>query len=206
MEKIKYAGVALGIALFVAGPVSAHITVQPKEAVAGYSVSVIRVPNEKDVATTNVRVVVPEGVDVHGIMPIAGWQYSVKRETPPESSANTDDHGGDDHADSGRITEVTWSGGKIGAGEFMEFPLSVQYAAGSQKVEWKAYQTYAGGEIVPWDGSDEKHPAPVVTVVSQVSQPAAPGMQVVKNDKAVWTSVVALLVSVGAFAVALKKK
>jgi len=188
----------VAVALMLSAKVSAHVTVQPRETVAGYTVSSLRVPNEKDLATTQVRVVVPDAVDVYGIMPVAGWKYTMKHEEAEQAEA---DHDGDDHAGQGRITEITWSGGKIGAGEFMEFPLSVQYSADSDKVTWKAYQTYADGEVVPWDGTDEKHPAPTVVVLKTASTVTAP-----KASKDAWMSVAALLLSVTALAMSLKKK
>lgn len=196
---------AVVVALFTAGSVSAHVSVQPKEVVAGYVVSSVRVPNEKDIATVAVRVVIPEGVDVHGVMPIAGWTHTEKREVVAGSATDGDDH---TEKREGRITEVAWSGGKIAVGEFMEFPLSVQYMGDTDKVAWKAYQTYATGEVVPWDGSDEKHPVPVVTVLTQgkVSQGAENASAASSGDKSTWMSVAALLLSVAALAVGLKKK
>lgn len=188
--------------LVFARTVSAHVSVQPKEAIVGYSVSSVRVPNEKETATTKVRVVVPEGVDVHGVMPIAGWQYILTREESGNSTETIE--GEDHHGDEGRITEIAWSGGRIGVGEFMEFPLSVQYAADIDEAIWKAYQTYADGEVVPWDGSDEKHPAPQVTVLKEAK--ADSRVSKTTSAQTPWMNVAALLLSIAALAVSLKKK
>lgn len=205
---MRHAGVIIGILammLVLAGQVSAHVTLQPREAVVGYTVSSVRVPNEKDVATVKVHVIVPEGATVHGIKPVEGWQYSVVREEVKED-ASSEDH----HASEGRITEITWTGGKIGVGEFMEFPLSVQYAPSAESVTWKAYQTYADGEVVPWDGSDEGHPAPVVTVLKEAKVDALAkslgASPIATAAQSSWMSVAALLVSVLALAVSTKKK
>jgi uncharacterized protein YcnI len=207
MKRMIQTGIVTLAALLFTTGVSAHVTVNPKEAVVGYSVATIRVPNEKDVATTRVRVVVPEGVDVHGVMPVSGWQYTAVRE---EKKANPVAEGGDGHADNGRITEVVWSGGRVGVGEFMEFPLSVQYAADMEKATWKAYQTYAGGEIVPWDGSDDKHPAPIVTVLKEAKvDTLTKAVQGPVGQSPVaqiqWMSVGALLLSAVALAKSMKK-
>jgi uncharacterized protein YcnI len=207
---MKYVGVIIGMLamMFVlAGKVSAHVTLQPKEAVVGYTVSSVRVPNEKDVPTVKVHVLVPEGATVHGIKPVEGWQYSVVREEPKEDASSSEDH----HAAEGRITEITWTGGKIGVGEFMEFPLSVQYAASVESVTWKAHQTYADGEVVPWDGSDEGHPAPVVTVLKEAKvdtlvKSLGTTAPVTTAAQSSWMSVAALLVSALALAVSMKKK
>jgi uncharacterized protein YcnI len=209
MKKIVQGSALVFMGLALAGVVSAHVTVNPKEAVAGYSVTTVRVPNEKDIATTKIRVLVPEGVDLHGIMPVAGWQHSEVREekkTSADGSTNEDGH----HEEEGRVTEVIWSGGKIGAGEFMEFPLSVQYSADSEKVTWKAYQTYADGEVVPWDGTDDNHPAPVVSVLKEAKVD-----MLEKNMKATagpagastpWLSVAAIILSIAALGVSLNSK
>lgn len=205
MRKIVPVGIGLAFVLILTTRVSAHVSIQPNEAVAGYTVSSVHVPNEKDVATTGVRIVVPEGVDVHGVMPVSGWSHTEKREGMRKTATDEDGH---QEEREGRITEIIWTGGKIGAGEFMEFPLSVQYSGAVQNITWKAYQTYADGEVVPWDGSDEKHPAPMVTVAKQVSGDAmAKGaLASTSSEQSVWMSVGALLVSVTALAVSLKKK
>lgn len=206
MKNIVRGGVLALVSLAFVGVVSAHVSVNPKEAVAGYSVATVRVPNEKDVATTRVRVLVPEGVEVHGVMPIVGWQHSEVREAFKEEATKEGDH----QEEEGRITEVVWSGGKIAAGEFMEFPLSVKYSAEAEKVTWKAYQTYADSEVVPWDGTDEGHPAPVVSVLKEAKVDVLE-----KNVKATagpagvstpWLSVAALILSVAALGVSLSSK
>jgi uncharacterized protein YcnI len=206
MKKIMSIGLLSVFALVFVSRASAHVTVQPKEAVAGYTVSSIRVPNEKDVATIQVRVLVPDGVVVHGIMPVSGWTHTEKRKGV-ESTVMTEDGHAD--ASEGPISEIVWSGGRIGAGEFMEFPLSVQYKADTDTVTWKAYQTYADGQVVPWDGSDEKHPAPVISVLKEAkvdmlvkSVSGAP----TTSTQSSWMSVAALLLSVAAFGLSLKKK
>ncbi len=204
MKKGVLLSILFVFAFVVAGNVSAHVTVQPKETIPGYTVSSVRVPNERDVATTAIRVVVPDGVDVHGVMPIAGWKHEEKHES--ETNTLTDEDGHEEES-VGRITEITWTGGKIGVGEFMEFPLSVQYTSEKDTAMWKAYQTYADGQVVSWDGSDDKHPAPVVSVIKQAtivgSQTSAAGRSA---DQSTWMSVAALLFSVTALAVGLKKK
>ena len=211
MKKIIQGSAVVLMGLACAGVVSAHVTVHPKEAVAGYSVAVVRVPNEKDVATTQVRVVVPEGVDVGGVMPISGWTHTEKKEKDPKATPMMADDG--DMESLEKVTEITWSGGKIGVGEFMEFPVSVKYSGDADTVTWKSYQTYAGGEVVAWDSSDEKKPAPVVTILKEAKVDSLE-----KNVKALsgpagstpgqmqWLSVVALLASVAALAVSMKKK
>lgn len=208
MKKIVQGSVLGLVSLAMTGVVFAHVTVNPKETVPGYSVATVRVPNEKDAATVVVRVVVPEGVTVGGVMPIPGWTHAEKRELDPKKTPVMHDDGDTEPAET--ITEVTWSGGKIGAGEFMEFPLSVQYSADAGKVTWKAYQTYAGGEVVAWDGSSDKSPIPIVTVLKEATEKSKTGI-VQMNTSAdagatTWLSVVAVVLSVAAFAKSMNKK
>ena len=210
MKKIIQGSMIAFVGLYSASLVFAHVTVNPKTTIAGYSVATVRVPNEKDVATTQVRILVPEGVQVHGVMPLSGWTHaeklvSIKNTTSEETSDHDDD---DDHG-SERISEIIWTGGKIGVGEFMDFPVSVQYPDTLEKVTWKAYQTYAGGEVVAWDGSNEKSPAPVVTVSQAVATEVNEkdnSMKKSQDIQTTWISVVALVLSVCAIALHAKKK
>lgn len=209
MKNVRVIVGLFAVLLLLAGRVSAHVTVQPKEALVGYSVASVRVPNERDIPTTRVRIVVPQGVSVHGVMPVAGWQYELVREAPTQVADGADHEA--EHAAEGRVTEIVWSGGRVNAGEFMEFPVSVQYEADIEKVSWKAYQTYSDGEIVAWDGSDEKYPASAVTIlkeskVDSLAKSMGAGTPVTTAAQSSWMSVAAILVSVLALAVSMKKK
>lgn len=195
------------------GSVFAHVTVNPGEAVVGRAVFSVRVPNEKDVATTTVRLVIPEGITVGSIAPVPGWTHSEKREegmaSKPEVEVMTE---GDSHAEEsgGRITEITWTGGRIGVGEFLEFPVSVLYEGEPGKVSWKAYQTYADGEVIAWDGTSDDHPAPSVDFRSEaridaVEKAVANGKQNSAAGAGQILPVAAILLSVAAIAFSLKK-
>jgi uncharacterized protein YcnI len=64
--------------LSTAGVAWAHVTVQPEEVPADdYEVLTVRVPTEKDIPTTGVRVEVPEGFS------------STSRERPRQNRAST---------------------------------------------------------------------------------------------------------------------
>src|SRR5258706_12863489 len=200
MKKFIQNSMVVVASLALAGSVSAHVTVNPKEAVVGFSVATVRVPNEKDVDTIAVRVIVPSGVTVNGIMPLFGWTHTEKTEPVKQDAMKKSDTsmGDDDAPPTTRITEITWTG-KVAAGEFMEFPLSVQYSADMDKVTWKAYQTYAGGEVIAWDGASDKEPAPSVTVLKEAKIDTLVKNQAPKNTvsgQTTWFSVGALLMSV----------
>lgn len=209
MKRVVKSVILAGFASFLlAGSVSAHVTVNPREATVGYSVATIRVPNEKNIPTTSIRVVVPDGVTVSSVKPVPGWNVSFARENTDTKQEEVDrEH----EEEGGRITEVTWTGGQIGASEFQEFPLSVQYTKDGE-VTWKAYQTYQDGEVVAWDDSKgEEYPsskiavlkeAKVDTLVNDVKTLSATQA----NNPALWLSVLAVLLSLGALFTALRKQ
>lgn len=159
------------IGLFPASA-KAHVRLDPAEVVPGRQVYWVRVPNEKTMPTTNVRLVVPDGVEVTGVVPTAGWEHSSKTEAI-ESAAkeeHDDGHGGAGHSDEAkttRISEITWSGGQIKDGEVTLFGIATNYEGQPGKLYWKAYQTYQDGSVVNWDGSNEDSPAATVEVLSQ---------------------------------------
>jgi uncharacterized protein YcnI len=189
--------------LLLAGTAFAHVTVNPRSAEPGYSVATVRVPNEKDIPTVSVRVVVPEGVTVHGIKAVSGWTYTAELAASASGSPEAGEDGSHEETD-GRITEITWTGGQIGVGEFEEFPLSVQYTRAGDVV-WKAYQTYADGEAVSWDGGkDAEYPASVVAIAEKTDAAAIPVQPAV--PQAQWLSTLALLVALAALFVSLRKK
>lgn len=148
-------------------PAYAHVRLDPSTAVVGRQVYGVRVPNEKDISTTKVRLVVPEGVEVTGVLPVAGWTHSekkVKVEAPAEEKA---EGGHSEEEATERITEITWDGGEIKAGEYMVFNFNTNYTGEPKEVVWKAYQTYSDGSVVPWDGSSDEAEAPTVKITAE---------------------------------------
>lgn len=204
--------IIIGIILAVVGltvipQASAHVTVNPKEMVAGYGMVTVRVPNEKDMPTTAVRLVIPEGVDVSGVMPISGWMHTEIREVKAGETPVIADDG--DMAPAGRVSEVRWTGGKITPGEFLEFPLNISSTGEPGKMTFKAYQTYSDGSVVNWDGSDDKHEAPILEILKEsrvdTLQAMVNGISAKKTEMP-WLPIVAVILSVAAIAVSFKKK
>jgi len=158
MKRIMAAAAAIAVFLLAALPASAHVTISPGEVVQGsYTVFTVRVPSEKEgTETTAVRVVFPEGVSITRFEPKPGWTIAFER------NANQ------------AITEVTWTaepGQELDVTEFTEFRMSGRVLPetdpGSVLV-WKAYQTYANGEVVEWIGApdtDSPTPAPATRIV-----------------------------------------
>jgi uncharacterized protein YcnI len=131
---------ALTVTLFMVltvGTVNAHVVVQPGEVgVAARTDFSVGVPNEKDIPTTQVRLVIPEGLN--GVTPYVkpGWRITMKKS---------------DEGEEAKITEITWSGGAIGVGLRDAFVFRAQAPANETTLVWKAYQTYSDGSVVAWD-------------------------------------------------------
>lgn len=166
MKKFFVSFALFAAMLLPAIPVSAHVRLDPSTTVVGRQVYGMRVPNEKDIPTTKVRLVVPEGVEVTGVLPISGWSHSEKK-VKVEASAEEAAGGHSDEEATERITEVTWEGGEIKAGEYIIFNFSTNYTGEPKEVVWKAYQTYSDGSVVPWDGSSDEAEAPTVKITAE---------------------------------------
>lgn len=185
--------VGAGAAIAVVGlatAASAHVTVNPGTAEQGGFTKVsFRVPNERDDAgTTKVQVDLPADHPIAfvSVRPVPGWDVKVdktKLKTPVKSE------GGELTK---AVSRITWSGGKIEAGQFQEFDVSLgPLPTGVDRVLFKAEQTYSGGEVVKWDqdpgnGPNEpEHPAPVLKLTPKgAAEPAAAGAPSVKASPA----------------------
>jgi uncharacterized protein YcnI len=152
---------------------TAHVTVNPEQAAAGsFARFSVRVPSERpDASTVEIRMQLPEGLFFVSFQPKPGWKRTVKMEklSPPAEVF------GEEVTE--RVAEVTWTGGKIGPGEFDEFGMSarVPEEEGAELV-FPAIQRYSSGETVRWIGPpDAEQPAPRVTVTpaEEEEQPAA---------------------------------
>jgi uncharacterized protein YcnI len=135
------------LTLAVTGVANAHVVVTPEEVTAGnFEKLTVSVPTERDVPTTQIRLEVPEGFTVLGVRPVPGWGYEFEE-------------------DAGEIRAIIWSGGEISPREFQEFTIQTRTPEEPGKFVWNAYQTYEGGEVGEWTGSeDSEEPASVVRV------------------------------------------
>ncbi|HEX2295266.1 MAG TPA: YcnI family protein [Actinomycetota bacterium] len=159
MKKALLGALAGAVLTAVAPAASAHVTVQPNEAVAGsFSRFVVRVPNERpDAGTTKVVVKLPPLAFV-SFEDREGWKRKVRMVELDEPLQVADTE----------ITEtvgrVTWKGGRIGPGEFTEFGFSARMPDGEESLVFEALQTYSSGEVVEWTGApDSETPAARLT-------------------------------------------
>ena len=156
---------AVAAALALPAAASAHVTLQPSTAPAdGFTRLDVRVPNERDDADHREgRRPAPAGLRVRLLRAATGLEGhgpSARRLDEPievEGGFEVDE----------QVAQITWSGGRIGPGEFVDFGLSLRMPNGEagDKLTFKALQTYDDGEVVRWIGpEDADEPAPVVTL------------------------------------------
>lgn len=152
-----------------AGPASAHVTVNPREATqGGYAKLAFRVPNERDNAsTTKVEVNIPTETAIASVSvrPTPGWTAVVERST---LTTPLKVHG-EDVAEA--VSKITWTaaaGSAVKPGQFQEFEVSAGPLPEVDRIVFKALQTYSNNEVVRWieepapGGEEPEHPAPVL--------------------------------------------
>ncbi|MBJ8028484.1 YcnI family protein [Bacillus cereus group sp. N21] len=148
MKRIKKLGTTMMAIVIAMGlfslPVSAHVTVKPANSgVGSWETYTIKVPVEKDIATTKITLKIPEGVEFQQYEPVPGWKVNEQKDT------------------SGKVKSVIWeaTGEGILPGQFQQFTFVAKNPDKEQKVAWDAYQQYKDGDIAEWTG-DEKADKP----------------------------------------------
>jgi uncharacterized protein YcnI len=170
MKKTAIAALATAATLAVPAAAGAHVTLNPREVVAGsFSKMDVRVPNERDnKGTIKVDVRFPDGFYFFSYQKVPGWKARVFREKLDQPV----DLGGFEVDE--QYTRIVWTAKKpkrdrIAPGQFQDFPISVRVPdgeAGSQ-ISFRAFQTYQRGERVAWTGApDSETPAPRVTLLA----------------------------------------
>jgi uncharacterized protein YcnI len=177
-----------------AGAALAHVQVLPGSVPAGEATEfTIRVPTERDVPTTRVRVEFPSQVTVFSFAdPPPGWRLTPLRR--PDGS----------------VRGVVYSGGRIPVGRYADFRmLGTPFEEGL--ATWPARQTYADGQVKPWTGPPETSgggepaesgptdPGPAAAV--EIGAPgSSPGGATAEDDDdgsgtAIWLGVIAIGIS-----------
>ncbi|GAB3955100.1 YcnI family protein [Micromonospora vulcania] len=188
---LAFTAVATAVLGF-AGPASAHVTVNPKEAVqGGYGRFAFRVPNESDGAsTTKLEVVLPENAPVGSVstMPVPGWTVAVeKRKVDPP----IDVHGSQLTEAVAKLTWTATGDAAIKPGQFQEFPVSLGPLPKVDTMVFKTLQTYSDGNVVRWiqeptPGAEPEKPAPVLTLTAAAPSgspaPAAAAVATTDDD------------------------
>jgi uncharacterized protein YcnI len=124
-----------------------HAVVYPKASTAGaYERYVLRVPNERDLATTRVEIRFPADVRVTSFADVPGWQLEVLTDSAK------------------RVIGAVWTG-TLPPKRFVEFPFVGANPKSAGSLVWPAFQTYANGDRVEWTGAaGTKSPASVTTI------------------------------------------
>jgi uncharacterized protein YcnI len=163
---------ALGIPALAFG----HAVVFPKTSTPGaFERYVLRVPNEKTVATTRVELRVPADARVTAFEDVAGWQLEVLTDSAK------------------RIVGAVWTG-TLPPQRFVEFPFMAANPKTTTQLVWPAYQTYANGERVEWTGEQgSKTPASSTSIAPASGSTTGGGM----STWAPWAALVLALLSLG---------
>ena len=172
---------AAAIVLALAGPASAHVTVNPNTAAQGaYTKVSFRVPTENDTASTSkLEVDLPADTPIASVAvkPLPGWT-AVTEKSKLQTPIKDDDGAEITEA----VSKITWTANpssEIKPGQFQEFDVSLgPLPDKATQVIFKALQTYSDGSVVRWidlpnaDGSEPDHPAPILELTAATA--AAP--------------------------------
>ncbi len=139
-----------GMVLLLPTIAFAHVGVLPVTVPAAtLQVFTVRVPTERDIPTTSVRIEFPSSLIISRFAPMPGWTRDVEKDG------------------AGRTIAATWSGGSIAADEYQDFMFMGRTPREPGTLVFPAYQTYQDGETVAWtEAPDQEHPAATVEVVA----------------------------------------
>jgi uncharacterized protein YcnI len=148
---VRHSLVAMSL-LACASAALAHIRIYPNESTHGAREKyTMRVPNEKQVATTRIEGEFPPEVNVYDFEFKPGWKIDFKKD------------------DKGKIVGATWNG-KIQPYEFVEFGMLGLNPKEGKTLTWKFVQFYEDGTKEEFTGPvGSRLPSPVVEL-----KPAAP--------------------------------
>ncbi|QUC57178.1 YcnI family protein [Streptomyces sp. A2-16] len=179
---VRRAGLGTALAacavLTAAGVASAHVTVHPDSYAKGATDGALsfRVPDESDTAsTTEVQLFLPSDHPLLGVLvsPHDGWTAKVT-DTRLRTPVKTDDGTITD-----AVSEITWTGGRIGPGQYEDFDVAFgQLPDDTAQLTFKTLQTYSDGKVVRWieeaaKGDEEpENPAPVLKLTAATAASA----------------------------------
>ncbi|BCJ49461.1 hypothetical protein Asp14428_09360 [Actinoplanes sp. NBRC 14428] len=192
-RSVVVGGAIAALTLAPAVPAAAHVTVNPGTAVqGGFAKVTFRVPNETDATdTTKVEVALPAGTPFTfvSLKPVPGWTMTAEKTKLPQP---IEDHGS---LISEAVSKITWTAtgdAAVKPGQFQEFDVSLGPLPKTDRVVFKALQTYSDGKIVRWidepasDGTEVEHPAPVLrltaTAADTLAAAGAPAAGAVADD------------------------
>lgn len=176
--------IAAMLAVLLPSLASAHAVVFPKKSASGaYERYVLRVPNEKTVATTRVEIHFPEGLRITDFEEVPGWTLEVLTDSTK------------------RIVGAVWTG-NLQPQRFVEFPFMAANPKTTANLVWPVYQTYEGMPRVDWTGPKGSKTPASITAIAPVDSAAIGGA----SSSIQWVQWVALVVAIIALGVAMRPK
>jgi Uncharacterized protein conserved in bacteria len=162
-------------ALIVPGVAFSHAVVYPKSSAPGaYERYVLRVPNEKAIATTRIEIHFPADARVTSFADVAGWQLEVRTDSAE------------------RIVGAVWTG-SLAPQRFVELPFVAVNPKSATRLVWPVTQTYADSITVDWTGAEgSKTPASVTAIA-----PAGPTGESGATRWVPWGALIVALVALG---------
>jgi len=115
--------------------ISRPIVLPIESNVSSWEKYVLRVPNERGVATVSVELTFPAGLKVISFQDVPGWKLTV-------------------HKDSAGIPIAAEWNGNLGVDRFVDFPFVAENPDTAAILTWPTTQEYSGGELVHWTGAD----------------------------------------------------
>ncbi|MCU1455597.1 MAG: nuclear export factor [Acidimicrobiales bacterium] len=177
-KSLTAAAIVVSLTIVLAGSASAHVTVDGNAPKGGFGQFAFSVPNESGTAsTTKVEVQLPQDTPLALVsaQAKAGWTVTItKRKLAKPITA-------DGETVTEAVDTITWSGGKIGPGQYDTFGVSGgPFPTSVDQMVFKAIQTYSDGKEVAWieptppGGQEPAHPAPTLTLTA-ASTAGSPG-------------------------------
>ena len=145
----------LALVITIPSSALAHVGVRPRESKPGVEERyTVRVPTEGAVATTSVRLDIPDGVTVLEVEKYGGESFEV-------------------HKQGDRIVAITWKR-NIPPKESAEFFFRARNPQSGSEIAWKAHQHFADGTHTAWvEPAGSKRPGPITKLVDGASQGAS---------------------------------
>lgn len=127
---------------------SAHVTVAPTQSNTGaWETYTLKVPSEKDIATVQIDLRIPEGAEFKQYEPTPGWDVTIEG------------------------NKVSWkaTGEGIQKGQFQRFYYTAKNPDTAGEIAWDAYQHYADGSLVQWSGEEGTETPHSITSIVQAT-------------------------------------
>ncbi len=169
------------LALSIAGPASAHVTITPNTTEAGaFAVLTVSVPHGCDgSATTKIDIEIPEAI--LSVTPTRNPLWDVDKKIVPLEEPTTDAHGNTVTERVGIVTYTAKTPLPEGYRDTFELSLQIPDAEGTV-LNFPVLQTCEKGSTA-WsevaaegqDAEELEHPAPTVTITGSVDEVPAPG-------------------------------